>query len=371
MNNPPVLSDPAERVRRLNVLLEGSPHSRREEWSPEERRLISTAILNIPGGCYWARKTRHGDEYRGCSYCNFEPVIDFVTEGVRFRDIDHVEMVRRGLVEVAIGADKICIFTGGSFAPRDIPEPGLNGMLDLIAAHPTARQLMVEARPELLKEALVAGWQQRLGSTRLEIAIGFETQDDDIRNGKPGHGLNKGMTRQLFEDAVRIFKRLGVIASAYVMLKPFEGMSEEDGLRECLATIDYAFGVGVDKVLLQATFPQESAKEMVAVWKRGEWRPPLLASVRHVLEAKQPLGPIMLGRFADIPPPLELPRGCEVCTEPMMALCEEYRRTLDVAVFDRAPECDCCAARHKPSGTELKAVRPENAAGSNKTGTEE
>lgn len=362
---------PAERVRRALVLLEGSPHSSREEWSPEEKRLITTAIIIIPGGCYWARKMRHGGEYRGCSYCNFEPVIDVITEHQRFRPQDHVEMVRQGLAEVGVGADKVCIFTGGSFAPRDIPETGLNGMLDLVAAHPTARQLMVESRPELLTRELVAGWQERLGEKRLEIAIGFETQDDDIRNGKPGEGLNKGMRRKLFEDAVRMFERLGVIASAYVMLKPYEGMNEEQGVRECLATIDYVFGVGIDKVLLQATFPQESAKELAAAWQRGEWRPPLLASIRHVLEAKAHLGPIMLGRFADIPPPLELPRGCATCSEPMMELFEEYRRTLEVSVFLRAPQCGCgqpAAARNKPSGTALKGASPDD---DDKTGTEE
>lgn len=362
---------PRERVRRALVLLEGSPHSEREEWSPEEHRLIKTAIVIIPGGCYWARATHHSGEYRGCSYCNFEPVIDQVTENTRFRVEDHLEMVRQGLAEVAEGAEKVCIFTGGSFAPRDIPEDGLLGMVGLVGAHPTVRHLMFESRPELLTREFLTACVERLGGKRLEVAIGFETQDDAIRNGKPGHGLNKGMPRALFEKGVRLIKEVGAVSSAYVMLKPFEGLSEREGIRECLATLDYVFAAGVDKVLLQATFPQESAKELAAAWQRGEWQPPLLSSIRHVLEAGAPLGPIMLGRFADIPPPLELPRGCDICTEPLMALFEEYRRSLDVSVFNRTPICGCGAkeiaeaSRHKPSGTTLKA-----APATEKTGTE-
>lgn len=339
--NTPLLPEPRERVRRLLTIFGGSPHSWREEWSPEEQRLIKTAIVIVPGGCYWARKTKFNGEYRGCTYCNFEPVIDEVTEGMRFRPLDYAEMVRQGLAEVGKNADKVCIFTGGSFAPRDIAIEGLLGMIDLVREHPTARHLLVESRPELLSDELVREFALRLGSKRLEIAVGFETQDDAVRNGRPGLGLNKGIVKKQLEAFVRMLLEAKVIPSAYVMLKPFERMSEEGAIVECLATISYCFEIGMEKVLLQATMPQESAKELTQAWKRGEWKPPAYSSIVRVIREMAHRGPIMLGHFDDIPPPFERPQGCSICTEKMSALFEEYRRSLNPKIFFAAPECAC------------------------------
>lgn len=333
---------PEERVRRTLEVFGGSPHSSRVEWNPELRRLSTTAIAIVPGGCYWARKRMHDGEYRGCSYCNFEPVIDAVTEGVPFRGEDHVSMVANALREVGEGAEKICVFTGGSFAPRDIPLEGLLGMARLVAEHPTAKHMLVESRPELLTTEFLGEIKGVLRPDQvLEVAIGFETQDDRIRNGRPGLGLNKGMSRKMFERGVCAIVESGCIPTAYVMLKPYEGMTEAAGLAECIRTIQYVFSYWIRKVLLQVTFPQESAKELTAAWRAGRWKPARLWSVVQALRECRPLGPIMLGQFDDIPPPLALPENCPECTPAFLRALEEYRQTLSLDAFHALPNCSC------------------------------
>ncbi|MBP9748832.1 hypothetical protein KBD18_01375 [Patescibacteria group bacterium] len=333
----PILQDAAARVRTHDDTFGGPLHSSRDEWSHESGRLIRTAIILTPGGCYWDR----GDEHPGCTYCAFRTPIQDATGGQPFLGVDHIEMVRTGLALVADKADKACIFTGGSFAPRDISEDGLCGMIDLIAQHPTVQHLMVESRPELLTKAFIRQCIEQLRGKQLEVAIGFETQDDTIRNGRDTEGLNKGMHRDRFEECVRMLRAVDAIPSVYVMLKPWHRMTEAGAVTECIATIEYVFRTGAKKVLLQATFPQDNSLPLATAWRAGTWTPPTFASIAQVLTKTAHLGPVMLGRFDDVPPPIAIPSGCEMCTAPMTELFEQYRRTLDRGVLTEGPDCHC------------------------------
>src|SRR6185503_9984923 len=88
----------------------------------------------------------------------------------------------------------------------------------------------------------------------LEIGIGLETADDEIRE----KGLRKGFTRKAFERAVRILGDTGVDLLTYVMLKPLP-MSDEDALSSVVRTAEYVHDVAASRavrarIALELTF---------------------------------------------------------------------------------------------------------------------
>ncbi len=143
--------------------------------------------------------------------------------------------------------------------------------------HSKIRELMrsrkFRNKSHLLEEAI---W-------RLHEKEAEELQGDDLRNGV----LNKKMKKQSLEKKIILLSEMGVRLTSYVMLKPGPDMTEEEGIDEATATIQYlsdkCSAAGTELVVyLNPTYRVEGSrleKEMI----EKDYKPPMIQSVLQVL----------------------------------------------------------------------------------------
>ncbi|MCX6796132.1 MAG: hypothetical protein NTW06_01395, partial [Candidatus Falkowbacteria bacterium] len=158
---------------------------------------------------------------------------------------------------------------------------------------------------------------------------------DQIRE----QNINKGFTRQAYEEAVKLLEKEGLIPCTYVLLKPL-GLSEKEAIAETVKTIEWASSKGSKQILLQAAFVQEGTA-LAKAYKKGQYRPPWLWSVMDILSRLSKKYDISLGHFDDYPPPIATAHNCGQCDNEINAIFEEYRRTNRLP--SQFPQCDCYA----------------------------
>ena len=92
---------------------------------------------------------------------------------------------------------KLAIFNGGSFFPNsELPADFQRFVYQDVNSRKHIKQLMVEAYPSFISEVKLREATEILNSTDLKIGIGFESQNDIIRNVI----LKKRIKRELFEE---------------------------------------------------------------------------------------------------------------------------------------------------------------------------
>ena len=106
---------------------------------------------------------------------------------------------------------------------------------------------MVESRPEYVNEDVLRDCCTLIPGKILEVAIGLESANDDIRIRK----INKGFVRKDFEKAMKVINQLksdfDVRVKAYLLFKPIL-TSEKDAIDDAVKSAQYAERVGVNRV---------------------------------------------------------------------------------------------------------------------------
>lgn len=226
-----------------------------------------TIILRTKG-CYWARKN-------GCLMCGY---ISDTDERVGLEEL-------RKQLDYALKKyekfDVIKIFTSGSFFDdEEIPEEFRKYVYDKIAKK-GAKKLIVESRPEFIKENVADELSSQEFIT--EVGIGVETADDFVRQ----YCINKGFTFEQFRKAAEILKKYGVRVKVYLLLKPpflSEREAIEDAVKSAKAVKDYA-----DVISLNLTnIP--SGTYIEKLWQKGMYRSPWLWSAVEALKRINKLG---------------------------------------------------------------------------------
>ncbi|MEK6960950.1 MAG: hypothetical protein AABX47_07300 [Nanoarchaeota archaeon] len=125
---------------------------------------------------------------------------------------------------------------GSVLNPRQFYPEALDYLITRVGDLPLLKKLHLETRLEYASEARLRELTGAIGpGIKLELAVGFETQDEHIRNTVLGKKLNLA----IFEERVGLLGRQGVSLTAYVMLKPDPQMSEQEGIQEALKSVDY------------------------------------------------------------------------------------------------------------------------------------
>ena len=202
---------------------------------PELASTTNIGFLLVPGGCKWAiGKPRAGMEKAGCTFCEFQGIIDDVVGKLPVNEDEFTGLVRAGMATFHDTAEVVRFFTGGSgLNPGEIPIGTMRELATLVAASPTIKILGVESRVQYIFPETLDIFQSILtpAGKSLEVMIGFETQDDKLRNGPK---LNKGMPRPMFEQAVGTVLNADARMAAYVILMPVNGMGERGAIDECI-----------------------------------------------------------------------------------------------------------------------------------------
>ncbi|WP_406533716.1 TIGR01210 family radical SAM protein, partial [Methanobrevibacter sp.] len=191
-------------------------------------------ILPTPG-CAWAL----GDS-GGCTMCSY--VSDCTLEPIdteTILKIFHSHLSRHPIAE----EDKISVklFASGSFLnPYELPKDARNEILKTLIDLGNVTEIIVESRPEYVKEEYLDEIHEIIGDTLFEVSIGLETCDDYTRLKK----INKGFTCQDFENAVKLIQKLkdnkgyNLKSKAYIFVKPIL-VSETQAISEAIETARY------------------------------------------------------------------------------------------------------------------------------------
>ena len=160
--------------------------------------------------------------------------------------------------------------------------------------------LSIETRPEYITRARLQDVLACTHARIVDVTVGFETQDDRIRIDQ----LGKAISRRLMEDRIALLGELGVRLTSYVMVKPAPRMTEEDGVREAVATIEYLGaecakqGAELIVYLTPMYIAQDSYLQQTTA--RGDYVPPTIQTVYRVLVEARTRGiPVYAGLWSE------------------------------------------------------------------------
>lgn len=304
-----------------------------------ERKSLEQGTLLVPGGgcVYWRAK-----KGEACTFCSF-PQFTQTLNGANsdsykswvLEDKAYISMLNH-YKHMFANCHRLAIFNGGSYFPRsELPKPFQDYVLDYVAQHAYLNELLVECYPSFMHKGDIEEAVNRLNGKQLIVGIGFESHDDYIRNQL----LNKGISKEVFEQKVKMLQDLGVKVYVYVFLKA-PGISEHRALYEALSSIRYLVDLGVDEIALSCAFVSEKTP-LEKAYQDGSYTPPTLWTIAEILhQAKKHGWPLSLGGFDDTPPPIAIPSNCDCCNSEIYELLERYRVK---GIFDinSLPICGC------------------------------
>jgi len=175
------------------------------------------------------------------------------------------------------------IFVSGSFLnEEELPKEARNEILKILNNKENVEEIVVESRPEFVKEDVLKECCDLLRDKIFEVSIGLESSSDYIKKYK----INKGFLNKDFERAVNIIKRwkpnYKITSKAYLFVKPIL-TSEKEAIEDAVASAQYAEKMGVDRIsFCPATIHKGTLMELL--WRRGSYQPPWIWSIIEIIK---------------------------------------------------------------------------------------
>jgi radical SAM enzyme (TIGR01210 family) len=204
-------------------------------------------------------------------------------------------------------ADKLTQFQQFSFGNEGsvldhhrFPISSLHYLLDRASAMTSLEVLSLETRPEYLRRDRLEDIRARTSAPIVDLTVGFETQDDHIRQTV----LRKKISRRLMADRIALLGDLSMRLTSYILVKPAPRMSEEAGVTEAIATMEYladlcrSYQVPFLVYLTPTYIARGSYLERTT--KPGDWVPPTIQSIAQVVAAGHRMGlPVYTGLWSE------------------------------------------------------------------------
>ncbi|MFX1514163.1 MAG: archaeosine biosynthesis radical SAM protein RaSEA [Promethearchaeota archaeon] len=232
-----------------------------------------TAIVIIlpTKGCKWAL----GDQ-GGCFMCGYieDAPIDPSTQEELWNEFERALNIYKDVKDPFA----LRIFNSGSFFDEEEVSIALRERIfHKIEKDPRIKEVTIETRPEYVLKQKLLEMKQCLPSKRIEIAIGLESSNDQIRVEL----INKGFDFKSFKKAINIIKSNGIASKAYLLLKP-PFLSEEEAIQDVLLSIKACKQLGIEKISINPCTVQKGTL-VEKLWKERRYRPPWLWSVLQIL----------------------------------------------------------------------------------------
>lgn len=293
-----------------------------------------TIFIILPSfGCSWAL----GDS-GGCSMCSYitdttlKPVDDEIVINL-FK-----EHLNKQLEEIKNEKIAIKLFASGSFLnPNEVSKKSRAEILKIIASTKEIDEIVIESRPEYIKEDVLDEIFEIIGDKLFEIAIGLETFNDNTRL----NFINKGFTLNDFENAVSLIsslknkKNYNIKSKAYIFIKPIL-LNEKEAVDEAIETAIYCDNIGVDRLsFCPATIHSKTLIEKL--WLKGAYEPPWIWSAVEVINTVR--------KQVNIPTILDTsgfgsrrgPYNCKKCNKDLKHLI--IKSNLDQSIIDYNCKC--------------------------------
>ena len=214
-----------------------------------------------------------------------------------------------------------------------------------MSTFPRLKLVSLESRAEFVEGWELEGLKQRLGAAALEVAVGYETHDERIRN----RVLKKGLSDRRFHDLCALCAEKGVRLKAYVMVKPDVSLSEKEAVDEAVRTLIFIGEIG-DRLGLRVTAhlnPTYVARgsQLEKEFRDQGYKPPRLWSVVEIIQRVRCRElPIQVGLETEgLAVEGGLFRNCGTCDEPVRAALRTFSETQNLELFSSL-DCACKTA---------------------------
>ncbi|MFH1013108.1 MAG: archaeosine biosynthesis radical SAM protein RaSEA [Thermoplasmatota archaeon] len=272
-------------------------------------------------GCSWA-------QHSGCSMCGY--FNDSAWSNVSKDDL----ITQYTIAMQSYNKEPVVkIFTSGSFLDEhEVPLTVQNHIInDLVGK---TQKIMFESRPSYVTEKRLNAISQNVSETDIEIGVGLETANDTTRT----YAINKGFTFNEYLDAARIIKEKNMLLKTYVLIKPVF-LTEQDAINDAIQTTK-AIKKTTDAISYNPCNVQRNTLTEY-LWKRDQYRPPWLWSVREILKESKLIAPnIRLQCDIVGGGSRRGAHNCSICDAQMLDEITKFSLTQDEKVFSHV-NCSC------------------------------
>jgi len=291
-------------------------------------RIDRVIIILRSRGCEWALRS-HG----GCTMCGHYVG---TTRGARVPGDLYLSQFLSEFESIDFRRyPMLCVYNSGSFLnPREVEPATRRAILEAIARNAHIQHVIVESRPEFVTDEVLQELSLILSHKEVEIGVGLETRNDDIREVC----LNKGFAIRDFLAVADRMARYQAKLLAYVLIKP-PFLTEQEAIDDAIDSATFAFANGTDVV----SFEPVSVQDYTLVHylhEGGAFRPPWIWSVFEVAKATAPLGFIRLGGFEYMPIPRIFTHNCPRCNAQAVAAVEAFNASQDLSSLEEV-RCSC------------------------------
>ena len=184
------------------------------------------------------------------------------------------QQIDAALTRVSGPLDQLKLYNAGSFFDAGAIPP---------ADHPAIAErcrlfprVIVECHPSLVGDRILP-FRDRLGATRLEVAVGLETAHPEVLAR-----LNKRMTTDDFARAAAFLRAHDLDVRVFLLVKP-PFLDDSAALEWTVRSVEFAFASGASVVSLIPTRLGNGALE--ALTRSGDFAPPTLSLFEDAVDA--------------------------------------------------------------------------------------
>lgn len=289
-----------------------------------------------PEAGLWFRTRGCGfDRVGGCVMCDYGAGPDATSSE------DMISYVAAGLRQLPPDLFHLLVSPLGSFLDEwEVPEAARLGILDLMQGT-DHESFSFESRAETVSDEMIAQCYSALDKRPLKVYIGLESSNPWISK----YCINKALSTESFDGAIRVLKRNSADAIANVILgSPF--LSPREQVDDAVRSIQWAFARGAREVCF---FPihVKNWTSMVLLYRKGLYSSPSLWSYIEVLRqlgaeacSKIELSWYSSRKYKD-PNLISSPTTCPLCYDVVIDYLDEFDETADYACIDRLVSLDC------------------------------
>ena len=277
-------------------------------------------------GCRWARTG-------GCTMCDYGGFEGTVSDTVLVEQAAGL-LDQWGEEETEINLSSL----GSFFDDRELSSAARQGILNKVASKEHIELIGVESRahditPEKIREATSTLGLQRC----LEIGMGLESRNSFVRNVC----VNKGLSLERFESAVRTVQECGAHAVAHVLFKP-PFVTEKEAIDDAVETINYLNSLHVRRIVLMVCNVKQGTL-VGELYERDLYHPPQLWSVLNASLSVSPSArkKLLIYGFECGISMLALGGNCETCTPAILNAIDQFNGTADETLLQDAFAIPC------------------------------
>lgn len=281
-------------------------------------------------GCEWSQT-----DFGGCFMCGH---FHGTSKGLAFEKGIFVEQIRAILKEVEIlDFPVVCIYNAGSLLNHDeVPEEELLTIFQIIGSFPHIRKIIIETRPEYVDLEYITLLKKALNNCILEIGIGLESADDNIRDLV----INKGFDFKEYLKAIKILKQCNVKILTYLTVKHLFQTNIES-IEDTMNSIKLLEGL-TDAISLEPLSIQKGTL-VDLFYKIGKYQPPkgwLIIDIINKIKCLKSQIEIRIGGFEFYPAPYHVINNCSNCTTLLYEYINLYNSGIDTEKV-LSLNCDC------------------------------